>query len=396
MKVGYWKLFRILIEDKKTVFFFLMTVLGLAFSMTVILCNFGLMDGYEVVLKNGLRKSMSDLEITSRYGFFKVNSELKEALKDQGIQNYAGVVKTEGFIVQENKSKGVLIYGIDEKEYNSVSSIAMKIPNEDSLVIGKTLAEELDVKQGDKIVIAFTRGNKNFEDLPYLKPMTISDIFSTGIYRKDMRIVYMHREGLRKFANTDDRVNSILLKLDGTKTNDDIEKVRSELARDLPFGYKIKAYWNEFQSLFEAVQVEKFSITVILQLIIVIALFNIVAFVNFNTTKKSQEFFLLRALGMSLKAISKFWILTVFMIWLLSCFFSLVMTWLFDKVILKLPFLKIPGNIYELYRLELSLSFKSVLMVFALTLIWSIGVIAYILLKERKKTLLQGLRQEFS
>ncbi len=395
MNLSFWQLLKILLEGKNTLIFLFFTILGLSFSMGVILCNFGLMDGYEIILKEGLRKNSSDLEITSRYGFFSIDKTFREAIDQERIERFAGVIRTEGFLIANQKSKGVLVNGVVAEDFKNVSALEIEFKTTDGIIIGSALAKELNVKAGDWVVLAFTRGNQNIDDLPYLNRVQIEKVVTHGIYKKDLRILYMPLSALEKFANTEDRVNTVLIKLEGV-TESELINVENRLEASLGFGYQVKPYWSGFKTLIDAVKVEKFSITIILQLIIVIGLFNIVAFINFNTIKKSQEFFMLRALGVSSKAIQRFWVGLIILIWFLSCLLSLVMTMFIDQVVLKLPILKLPGSIYELDHLSLHLNPSGVLIVFALTFIWSVGVILFILWRERRKSILAGLRQRFA
>ena len=57
-------------------------------------------------------------------------------------------------------------------------------------------------------------------------------------------------------------------------------------------------YWEEFQPLLEAVKHEKFIITLILQLVVIISIFNVVAFIFFVNEKKSKEIFLPVIIGL--------------------------------------------------------------------------------------------------
>ena len=111
---------------------------------------------------------------------------------------------------------------------------------------------------------------------------------------------------------------------------------------------------------------------------------------------KSQDFFMLRALGLNLKSYQKFWYLLLLMIWFVSASISVVLVKIFDQVILKLPFLKIPGDVYVISNLSISLELLDYLQVFGLSLVWVlfIGVVAMRRLK--KKSLVSGLREEFS
>ncbi len=395
MNLSFWALLKILLEGKNTLVFLFFTILGLSFSMGVILCNFGLMDGYEVLLKKGLRKNSSDLEVTSQFGFFSINKSFRESIDQEKIKKFAGVIRTEGFLIANQKSKGVLVNGIDSEEFKTVSALDFEFKIEDGIVIGTALAKELNVQEGDDVVLAFTRGNQNIDDLPYLNSVRVEKVISHGIYKKDLRVVYMPRTQLEKFANTEDRVNTVLIKLEDVSETE-LKKVQARLETSLGYGFLVKPYWSGFKTLIDAVKVEKFSITIILQLIIVIGLFNIVAFINFNTIKKSQEFFMLRALGVSAKAIHQFWVGLIILIWLSSCVLSLLMTFFIDNVVLKLPFLKLPGSIYELDYLSLYLKPSGVFIVFALTFLWSLGVILFILWRERRKSILAGLRQRFA
>jgi len=395
MKLSFIKLLNILLEGKNVKIFFFLTIMSMAFSTSVILCTLGIMDGYEEILKKGLRKNSSDLEIVNDFGFFEMDDSFKRLIDQHHISDYTGIIRTEGFVIGDNVSKGVLINGVKTNEFHRVSPLKINLRDEGSIVLGSVLAEQLGVKVGEGVTLAFTRGNQNFESHPYIKRLTVSDIVKHGVHRKDARIVYLDRDYLERFTNARGKVNTCLIKVESLN-NDEIELLATKLTQEFSGeGYEVKPYWNDFARLLEAVQVEKFSITIILQLIVIIALFNIVAFINFSSIKKSQEFFLLRALGLSFKGLYSFWVYFILLIWLLSSLVSLVMVEFFDLVILRLPFLKIPGSIYELDHLGLSLSFKSISAVFITTLIWCICVILLIVYREKGKSLVQGLKRGY-
>lgn len=391
-----FKVLKILFEGRNTKVFFFLTVIGFAFSIAVILSNFGLMNGYESVLKKGLRSFGADIEITSDYGFYKLDQRLLKKLDKEEIESFSGVLRVEGFIISKKKSRGVLINGVQAKNDIVLEKLKVKNFSTDGIMIGSAIASELNLQVDDYATIAFSRGNQSSENLPYIKELKVTKIINHGVYKKDSRVVYCDQSFLQKFANTEDKVNVTLLKV-GEEYNDDYirNKVKS-LSSSLGYGFRVRPYWNDFKTLIEAVEVEKFSITIILQLIILISLFNIVAFVNFNRVSKSQEFFLLRALGTSQKVISWVWVNLVLSIWLLGCLLSLVFLIIFDKVILRLPFLKIPKEVYELDYLSLELSSSVVLGVFGLIFIWSLLVAVFISFKQKKISILAGLRQRFS
>ena len=352
------------------------------------------MDGFEKTLRTGLQKATGDIKIISRSGFFDLDSKLNEILKSDEIKEYTSILQTEGFFMKEGKTKGVLFKGIEPKTFSKVTGLELKsIANK--MVIGKELAKEMRLKIGDSAVLAFGKGNKGIISLPLLVRLEISDIIEHGIYDKDFCFFYLRRDELQGFLQLKENLNLLLIKLNDSSA-DNIEKVQGQIREKLEFPFLIRPFWNEFASLLEAVQIEKLSITLILQLIVVISIFNIAAFIIFISEKKAQDFFLFQALGMNPKSLFSFWVYLVFFIWALSCFTSVALTYLFDNVLLKLPFLQIPGQIYVLGKLSLSLQASDYLIVFLLSLLWVFLVTSFGFLRLRKKSILYGLRKEFN
>ena len=159
--------------------------------------------------------------------------------------------------------------------------------------------------------------------------------------------------------------------------------------------FQVSENWKEYATLIEAVGVEKKSIALILQIIVVVSIFNILAFVLFIMEKKSQDFFLLRSLGVSKRHLSRFWFLTFFMIWIGGCFTSVLMTSLFDYIIQNVTFFQLPGDVYVLSKLALMLDSKDYLVVFISSFVWVMAIGFFLVRKINKKVILTGLRQEF-
>ena len=123
-----------------------------------------------------------------------------------------------------------------------------------------------------------------------------------------MRFIYLDGNYLRKILDLKkDTVNLVYFKDFYAQDDKSLEKKAALLESEFP-GFEINLYWEEYQTLLKAVEVEKFSIGIILQVIVVVALFNLVAFIIFISERKSQELFLLRALGGNFKLFRNFWL----------------------------------------------------------------------------------------
>lgn len=386
--------------DQPTTRKFLIGVwVGLAFSIAVILSTIGIMDGFERALRHGLRSSSGDVTMQSRNGFFVLDDEIKSELRNEQITRYTSLIQTESFLIFNDESRGVLIKAIDN-DYGKLVDLPLNIA-EQSAAIGSEIARLLKINVGDDIVLAFGKGGTEFRNMPALSRFRVERIVTHGVYQKDARMIYVRKDELQRIMGLGQKVNMIALDVDhtGHKGSNDLKLIEdkiSELRMRFDPGFYFKPYWREFASVIEAVQAEKVLISLILQLIVVISVFNVLAFIYFINEKKSKELFLFKALGLSKKAMSRLWLKLVFFIWVASSILAVVFVQFFRFLLLNVPLFKLPAEIYHMPRIDLFLSWQDYAMVFVLALVWILLITYYLLRKMRKKSLLEGLRQEFA
>ena len=65
-----WSIFKIISEGRAATRFLVAALLSFSFSISVILSTIGLMDGFEISLRNSLKGSSGDFQVTSTKGYF--------------------------------------------------------------------------------------------------------------------------------------------------------------------------------------------------------------------------------------------------------------------------------------------------------------------------------------
>lgn len=396
---SYSSILKIVLHGRSAVNILLATVLSFTFSISVILGTFGLMDGFDHMLKMGLRHSSGDLLITHRRGFFPVNENLTHDIDVIHPKAIAPVIQSEAFALFQGQSRGVLVRGVEAENFSIVTGLDIKLEPE-SIVIGEELAKQFKVKIGDELALTLGRGNEAANALPGVKIFKVSGFIKHGIYQKDLRFVYLPRNDLAELLGVGDKVNLLIVGIqDFSKPLEDLGPIleaQKKVRKILDSDFIIKPFWNEYNFLIEAVKVEKFSISLILQLIVVVAVFNIIAFVIYIMEKKAQDFFFLRAVGLSLKSLMKFWFLSVLYIWAISCIGAHALSYLFNWGLQHLSFLRIPGEIYVLSTLKIKLSLEAYATVYTLSFLWILLAVFVGYWRLKKRPIIQGLRQEFS
>lgn len=381
----------IFFKDPSILKFILGVIAGLSFSISVVLGTIGIMDGFEATLKEGLRKATGEIYFYSSKGLFEFKEEYQEILKSSGVLDFSTLFQTEGFVIKGEKSRGILVKGIDPDSFLAVTKLKVSI-KDDEIAVGSELAKVLDLKVGEELAIALANGNKGIKGLPEITRFKVGEIITHGIFEKDLRITYVSRNNLQKLVNSGTQINSVIL---NAPKNRNLKDFKYFLREKLNDRYTVKIFWEEYSSLFEAVAVEKKMIGLIFQIVVIISIFNVFAFIIFLNERKAQEVFLLKALGLPNKRVFQIWLLIILGIWVAACFSSVILIKIFGFIIANLSIFQIPGEIYHLGQLKISLFLNDYLLVFGLSLLWLL--ILFILGYSRLKTrsILEGLRKEF-
>jgi ABC-type lipoprotein release transport system permease subunit len=316
-----------------------------------------------------------------------------------GFTHFASLVQTESFLIFNDESRGVLVKGVDN-DYGKEVGLSITLSPQ-SVAIGSEIAKINKIAIGDEIVLAFGKGSTQYKNMPALSRFKVEEIVHHGVFQKDSRLIYARLDEIQSILDLRNRVNMISLNLPARTVTEgqsikDIEDKAQELRMRMDSNFYFKPYWREFSALIEAVQAEKVLISLILQLIVVISIFNVLAFIIFLNEKKSKELFLFKALGLSRKAMSEMWMKLVVMIWLASCALSMVMVQFFSYLLTHVSLFELPAEVYFMPRIQLYLSWKHYAFVFVLALVWILLITYYLLRKLKRKSLLEGLRQEFA
>lgn len=382
---------KIILENKSSKRFLFATVASFAFSMTVILATMGLMDGFELSLKKALLHSNGDIKFSSVKGFFKYSDELENKLSAIAVGDSSSLLQLESFALVHEESKGVLIRGILPEKFSKMTELDFS-QLKNGIYIGTKFQKKYNLKIGDEIVLALSRGKAAAASATILQSFTIEGVVHHGIYEKDFRYIYMDKTKLEELIGYAPGTSNVgIIKL---RDFDTLKKVSGDLNKNFEDNLFFQPFWIEFKTLLDAVKIQKFSISLVLQLIVLVAILNIMAFIVFIAETKAKDFFMLRALGMSNSSYQKFWYVLLFVVWVLSCLLSQFFIFILNNFVLRLPFFQIPGDVYVLSKIEVILDVLDYIYVYGLSYVWILLIGYFTMRWQRKKPLISGLRQE--
>ncbi len=397
MSLGLLKDFLYLFyRDKPSRNFAFATVLGLSFSLSVVLTTLGLMDGFSSLLKEALNTGNGEIILTSKKGFFKRSDLNFDELGQVGVEDHSFLIRTDSFIAaDEDKGRAVLVFGVDES-FKKINN-KLDIPEEGEILVGRKLADHLDINISDEVSLIFAGGRSSEKFLPNIQVFKVKQILDFKLNRFSERSVYANLKEIDDILQVDGKINSANLKVKQKFQNvDSIESIVTKLRSLYFFDYKILPFWSEFGTFLRAVEFEKYMIAIVLSVIVIIAIFNCLTFIVYSKEKKSQEIFLLYAIGLSPKKFKYLWIIQNVLMWLVSLIISLGFVKLFDYLIQTLDIFELPGEVYQLSRLKVILSTNDLLIVGGFSLLFILFFTFITISNVGSKSLSQGLREEFS
>ena len=390
-------LIKILRLDKKLLIFLLWVSFGLGFSMSIILSTIGLMEGFERDLLVALNKSNGDFSINLTMSESDLASLTLNLAKDYPSITSTGFYKSEVFLVGNNEqSKGaVLLAGNFQKnEMPMLKEIKNFNLKNGQAIVGEDLARELGLQLGDKFRALLSDGEgKGFA----IKNFEIISFFKTNLYEKDSRVVLVNIGEF--FLNEDVNFNYSIFNFNFPFDDFKTQKSRIDSLNEKLFSIDENLYalpyWDEHSTLIEAVEIEKISILVVLQVIVIVSVFNLLSFLIFFREKKIKELFTLHAMGFSPKKISRIWYFVSFSLWSGAIVVSTLLTSIFGAILSYISQTIMPKNIYHLGKINLYISIENYFAVYLISCCWILLMTFFLSRKFNGDSLLRGLRQQY-
>lgn len=353
------------------------------------------MDGFGVTLKKSLNAGSGEIVLTANSGFFKLNENETKDLDNFPIETKIPMLRTQSFASKNEKGKAVFVVGVNEEVDKLDNGLYM--PKADEVIIGDLLAENLGIKEGETLTFSFSAGKLGERYLPTNASLRVVDIIPFKIHEYRNRFVYVNLDNIQKLLGVGEKINLMSLRLDPShRSIDEINEVVSDMRSVFYYEFNVAPYWNDFATFLKAVEFEKYMISVVFSIVVILAIFNCLAFIIFSKERRSQEIFLLYAIGLSPSKFKTLWVVQNIGVWLLAFFGSLVCVEVFDYLLGSLDIFSLPTNVYHLNRIELYLSFKDIFMVGSISLILILFLTYLVLKRLDSKSMAQGLREEFS
>jgi len=171
----------------------------------------------------------------------------------------------------------------------------------DTIAVGSRLAQRMGLGLGDDLSLISPQGAATaFGTMPRVKGFEVAAIFEVGMYEYDNSFVYIPREDAQRYFQLEDRVTAIEIMVDEPER---IDRYRAEIVERVDGRGRV-VDWQQLNShFFNALEVERNVMFLILTLIIIVAAFNIITGITMLVRSKGRDIAILRSMGATRNAI---------------------------------------------------------------------------------------------
>ncbi|SMC23736.1 lipoprotein-releasing system permease protein [Andreprevotia lacus DSM 23236] len=292
------------------------SIAGIMLGVAALIVVLSVMNGFQQEVRNRILGMAAHIQITGNDNVLADwPSTARIASKNQHVLAAAPYVYGQGLLANGSQVKGVLMRGVDPQREPQVSEVANHMlagslndlhPGEFGTVIGWQMANELGVRQGDKITLITPQGQVTPAGLiPRFRQFTIVGIFRADYYPYDAGLALIEISDAQKLFRTGSAVSGLRLKIDDLFQ---ARLVAREINRDMPDQF-VSDWSQENPTYFRAVEIEKRMMFIILLIIVMVAVFNLISTLVMLVTDKQADIAILRTLGATPGSIMKIFVI---------------------------------------------------------------------------------------
>jgi lipoprotein-releasing system permease protein len=236
--------------------------------------------------------------------------------KIDGVRLAAPIVEGQALASSPFNSAGVLVRGMRARDIEKLGSIGQNIKQGSldgfdqgqGVAIGRRLADQLSLRAGDNVTLVAPRGAVTpMGTTPRIKSYKVAAVFEIGMSEYDASLLYMPLSEAQVYFNRAGDVTAIEVYIDNPDRVDRYKDlVTTAAARPI-----FMIDWRQRNAtFFNALQVERNVMFLILSLIVLVAAFNIISGLTMLVKDKGSDIGILRTMGATQGAIMRIFMIT--------------------------------------------------------------------------------------
>ena len=352
---------RYLRAKQKQAFISLITYLsiaGVAVGVMALIVVIAVMTGFEVDLKTRILGGQANIVLMRYSGPFEEYRPVMQRIADvEGVAASTPFIYTQVMLRTPANTTGAMLRGIDPATIGGVLKTLenVRVPEGGAaagadpagmpgIVLGRELAKNLGVVQGDVVHVISPRGMlAPTGHVPTMKPFRVSGYFESGMYEYDQTFAYINLADAQRLLRLGEAVTGLEIRVH------DIYRAREiadAIVARLGPSYYARDWMQMNRNLFKALKLERRVMFIILSLIVLVAAFNIASSLIMLVMGKTRDIAILKAMGATDRSIRRIFVFNGMVIGVVGTSLGLVLGVAVCALLRRYNIHELTGDIY--------------------------------------------------
>ena len=287
------------------------SMLGIALGVAALIIVLSVMNGFQKEVRDRMLSVIAHVELFEAQGAALPDwrATADAARRNPRVVGAAPFIASQMLIARGDEMRGAVVRGIAPEIEAQVTPLAARLRDGAfgklvaggfGIVLGGELARTLGVIEGDKVTLVSPGGQVTPAGVvPRLKQFTVVGTFDAGHYEYDSALALVHIDDAAKLLRIEGPTGVQLRLADLHEAR----AIAAELQASLGPQLRVRDWTRTNRNWFDAVQLEKRLMFIILTLIVAVAAFNLVSTLVMTVTDKQADIAILRTLGASPRSI---------------------------------------------------------------------------------------------
>lgn len=332
--------FRYLKSRKRTGFVSVIAVfsiLGIMLGVATLIIVMSVMNGFRAELMGRVLGLNGHMGVYPAWGATLDDYEGRMAgvASVNGVTAVIPVVDGQVMASSDETSTGVMVRGMRGADFKNRPILSDKYKGfpleefqDNSVILGYRLAQKMALRPGDSVTLVSPKGNITaFGTIPKMKSYTVIGTFDTSMFEYDSNFIFMPLEEAQKFFMTGSNVSHLEI---FAYSMEAVESVMDQVFDAMGPGAQVYDWRHSNAAFFNAIEVERSVMFLILTLIIIVAAFNMISGLIMLVQDKNKDIAILRTMGMSRGGILRVFLMSGVTVGFIGTFLGLLLGLVFS------------------------------------------------------------------
>ena len=320
-----------------------LAIIGLSIGLFSLILTMSIIKGFENVLENKLSSIDGLIRVQNILGKpISEKDNLDSLLYSTDIPiKVSPYIRGTAMIRLGKYTEGIIIEGVSKLPDRSYFDIEQTSIDDNKIIIGKSLSDDLGIDIGDKVIINPLINSPDKFNMQKFNLIEVSGIFKSGMQEYDKTIAYVSIDKAKEIFEMKSQVSGYVI-----NSKEPLYEIIERLNNYIRYPYYLESWKERHRIIFDWINIQRLPIIIIFGLISLVAITNIMATISMIIREKNSQIGILMAQGMKPNDIRKIFFYYGGTIGLAGCFFGSVAAYLFIIVQNRFKVISLPEDIY--------------------------------------------------